>query len=180
LLFNDIIDNLPSCFLNLRLRTFFVCISESQDASSWGCNANSTVDLISSRITFHTLWISAVGYISYQCIFYVVLSKTTQTSKGIRRGGGKGDTTPRAPSHYGGAKLLRGASESPNNVASTFFNVVYLLPKDLKFEHGGAKLASCPGRRRHLTSLRPYKQVKSLQTMLWFYLLISKPAVMLF
>jgi len=28
-----------------------------------------------------------------------------------------------------------------------------LLPKDLRFEHGGAKLVSCP--RRHLTSLRP-------------------------
>ena len=28
-------------FLNLR-RTSFVCISESQDASCWGCNANST------------------------------------------------------------------------------------------------------------------------------------------
>jgi len=28
----SIIDNLPSCFLNLRLGTFFVCISESQDA----------------------------------------------------------------------------------------------------------------------------------------------------
>jgi len=29
-----------------------------------------------------------------------------------------------------------------------------LLPKDLRFEHGGAKLASCPG--RHITSLRPW------------------------
>jgi len=28
-----------------------------------------------------------------------------------------------------------------------------LLPKDLKIEHGGAKLVSCPG--RYLTSLRP-------------------------
>jgi len=28
-----------------------------------------------------------------------------------------------------------------------------LLPKDLRFEHRGAKLASYPG--RHLTSLRP-------------------------
>jgi len=36
------------------------------------------------------------------------------------------------------AKSLRGASKIPNNVASTFFNTVYLLPKDLRFEHGGA------------------------------------------
>jgi len=34
-----------------------------------------------------------------------------------------------------------------------FFMTVHLLPKDLRFEHGGAKLASCAG--RHLTSLRP-------------------------
>jgi len=42
--------------------------------------------------------------------------------------------------------------KSPNNVTSNFFNTVHLLPKDLSFEHGGAKLASCPG--RHLISLR--------------------------
>jgi len=34
-----------------------------------------------------------------------------------------------------------------------FFNTVHLLPEDLRFEHGGAKLASCPG--HHLNSLRP-------------------------
>jgi len=47
-----------------------------------------------------------------------------------------------------------GAPKSPNNVTSTFFNRVHLLPKDIKFEHGSAKLASCPG--RHLASLRPW------------------------
>jgi len=52
-----------------------------------------------------------------------------------------------APNHCSGRR------KSLNNVASTFFNAVYLLPKDLRFEHGGAKLASCPG--RCLTSLRP-------------------------
>jgi len=46
-----------------------------------------------------------------------------------------------------------GTPKSPKNVTSTFFNAVNVLPKDLKFEHGGAKLASCPG--RHLISLRP-------------------------
>ena len=49
--------------------------------------------------------------------------------------------------------MTAGAPKSPNNVASTFFNPVHSLPKDLKFEHGGAKLDSCPG--RHLTSVRP-------------------------
>jgi len=53
------------------------------------------------------------------------------------------------------AESLWGA-ESPINVTSTFFNTVNLLPKELSFEHWGAKLASCPG--RHLTSLRPWFQ----------------------
>jgi len=61
-----------------------------------------------------------------------------------------------APNHYGGAESLRGVLKSPNNVASTFFNTVNLLPKDHRFEHRGAKLASCLG--RHLTSLRPWLQ----------------------
>jgi len=52
----------------------------------------------------------------------------------------------RAPNH-------RRTPKSPNNVAITFFNTVHLLPNDLRFEHGGAKLVSCPG--LHLTSVRP-------------------------
>jgi len=32
-------------------------------------------------------------------------------------------------------------------------STAHLLSKDLRFEHAGAKLVSCPG--RHLTSLRP-------------------------
>jgi len=43
------------------------------------------------------------------------------------------------------AESLRWAPKTFNNVASTFFNKAHLLPKDLSFEHGGAKLASCPG-----------------------------------
>jgi len=49
--------------------------------------------------------------------------------------------------------MIAGALKSPNSATSSFFNTVHLFPKDLKFEHGGAKLVSCPG--RHLTSLRP-------------------------
>ena len=59
--------------------------------------------------------------------------------------GGQGGTIFREPNHCG-------APQSTNNVASTFFNTVHLLPKDLRFEHGCTKLVSCPG--RHLTSVR--------------------------
>jgi len=52
-----------------------------------------------------------------------------------------------------GRQILAGGTKIPRNVTSTSFNTVYLLPKDLRFEHGGAKLASCPA--RYLTSLRP-------------------------
>jgi len=52
-----------------------------------------------------------------------------------------------------GRRITTGMPKSLNNVTSTFFNTAHLLPKKLRFEHGGAKLASCPG--RHLTSLRP-------------------------
>jgi len=45
-----------------------------------------------------------------------------------------------------------GAPKSSNNVVSTFFNIIHLLPKDLRFEHGDAKLVSCSG--RHLMSVR--------------------------
>jgi len=52
-----------------------------------------------------------------------------------------------------------GAPKIPNNVTSAFFNTVHLLPKDLKFEHGGAKVTFSPG--RHLTALRPCFTVQS-------------------
>jgi len=46
------------------------------------------------------------------------------------------------------------APKSPKIVISTSFNTVHCLPKAIRFEYGGAKLASCPG--RHLASLRPW------------------------
>jgi len=52
----------------------------------------------------------------------------------------------------GGKQFSRGSCPLVMGlVTSTFFSAVYLLPKDLRFEHGGAKLASCA--RRHLTLL---------------------------
>ena len=53
----------------------------------------------------------------------------------------------------GGAEWLQEVPKSPNNITSTFFITVHVLPKDLSFEHGGAKLASCSG--CYLISLRP-------------------------
>ena len=50
---------------------------------------------------------------------------------------------------------MQRAPKSPKNVKSTFFNTARFLLEHLRFEHGGAKLASCPG--RHLTSLRPWR-----------------------
>jgi len=66
---------------------------------------------------------------------------------------------------------MRGAPKLPNNVTSTFFNTVYLLWKTC-FEHGGPKLASCPG--RHLTSSRPCRCLphSTHKTHIWRHLLL--------
>ena len=65
--FNDIIGNLPSCFLNLRwgLSMFIF-----QDASCWGCNANSTPQL--------NFWQETVDEPQAVCAFYAL--KLIQTS----------------------------------------------------------------------------------------------------
>ena len=81
----------------------------------------------------------------------------------------KRQVTMRAPNHCWGAERLRRTPKSPNNVARTFFNTVHLLPKDLSFENGGAKLASCPG--HHLTSLHPW---------VWFHQIIGFHLLRLF
>ena len=73
-------------------------------------------------------------------IFQFLLNNTRDVTRG------EGGTISRARNHCWGPK-------GHNNVICTFFKTVHLLPKDLRFEHGGAKLVSCP--RRHLTSLRP-------------------------
>jgi len=58
-----------------------------------------------------------------------------------------------APNRYGGRRMTAGGAKSPKNITSFFFNTVHLLPNGLKFEHEGAKLASCPW--RHQTSFHP-------------------------
>jgi len=45
------------------------------------------------------------------------------------------------------------APKCPTKVANVFSNTVHSLSKDLRLDHGGAKLVSYPG--RHLTSVGP-------------------------
>jgi len=79
-------------------------------------------------------------------------------SKGVTRG--KGAQFPGRQITMGTPNHCGEAPKSPSNVTNTFCNTDCLLPKDLKFEHGGAKLASGPG--RNLTSLRPWLHHKVL------------------
>jgi len=77
---------------------------------------------------------------------------------------GKGGTIPWVPDYYGRCQILLGVPKILNNFTSTFFNTVYFLLKELSFEHGGAKLASCP--RCHLTSLLPCASLNPTHTYL--------------
>jgi len=72
-----------------------------------------------------------------------------------RNEGGKEGAILWAPNLCGGRRKVPTMSQVLSSTA-------HLLPKDARFEHGGAKLVSCPG--RHLTSLRPcgYVQPKFL------------------
>jgi len=57
---------------------------------------------------------------------------------------------------------ITGSQKSFNNVASTFCNTVCLLPKDLRFDNGGVKFVSFPG--RHLTSVRSCAYANSVSS----------------
>ena len=81
----------------------------------------------------------------FQTMITATCSTLSMYLRGVTRVWQEG-TIPRAPNHCGGGV----GAKSSNNITSTFFNTVNLLPKELRFEHGSAKLASCPG--RHLTS----------------------------
>jgi len=67
--------------------------------------------------------------------------------------GAKGATTGKGGHNYSGAKELWGRRMTTGGAEKSQQCQILLLQKDLRFEHGGAKLASCPG--RHLTSLHP-------------------------
>jgi len=56
-----------------------------------------------------------------------------------RNDGGQGEEFSGAESLRRGAGWLRRAPQSTDNVISTFFNTVHLLPNNLNFEHGAPK-----------------------------------------
>jgi len=64
--------------------------------------------------------------------------------QGRNEGRARGNDAP-------GAESL-GTPKSPHNIASAFFNTVHLLPEDLRFEHGGAKLFLFPGEISNLST----------------------------
>ena len=91
---------------------------------------------------------------------------TSEQRRGVTVEGQGGHNYPGVESRRGRVitadeRITAGAPKSPTNVTSTCFNTVHLLPKELKFERGGAKLASLfqvrddPGRPRALSKMTP-------------------------
>jgi len=76
---------------------------------------------------------------------------------GVTRGG-EGTQFPGRRIAAGGWRKVPTMSQVVSSI-----KYILLLPKDLRFEHGGTKLASCPG--RHLASLRPCVQSPMEQEM---------------
>ena len=76
-----------------------------------------------------------------------------------RNDGGKGEQFPGrwipvgALNHCGGRLMIVRAPKSLNNVTSTFLNTVQLVTKNLRLEHGGAKLALALGTSHVVTPL---------------------------
>jgi len=52
-----------------------------------------------------------------------------------------------------GAESLCEVPKNPNNVTSTFFNAINLVPKDLRFKHGAPNLLLRPGPSNLVTPL---------------------------
>jgi len=70
--------------------------------------------------------------------------------------GERGRNYPAAES-LRGRRINTGGHRKVLTMSQALYSTADLLPKALRFEHGGAKFVSCPG--RHLTSLRPCIQV---------------------
>jgi len=66
---------------------------------------------------------------------------------------GQGGNNSAGAQSLWGRQITAGPPKSTKNVIRIFSSTVNLLSKELRFEHGSAKLVSCPG--RHRTSLRP-------------------------
>jgi len=89
---------------------------------------------------------------------------------GVTRGG-IGGAIPREPYHYGAPNHC-GYAEKSQHCHNYFLQCSTFAPKSLRFEHGGAKLASCPG--HHLTSLRPWWWLRNKCTTKTFFSAIQK------
>jgi len=87
-----------------------------------------------------------------------LVTRLATVTDGHMQGRNEGGTIPQVPNHHGGAKSLRG-SRKVQKCHKCLFNAVHFLSPDLSFEHGGAKLASCP--ERHLTRYAPGHMVLS-------------------
>ena len=129
--------------------------------------------------TYQNLYFRSSDPTQFNSSHFWLTFKGRVGSRGVRRGE-RGAQFPgrqftmRELNHCEGAELLREPPKSPNNLTSTFFNTVNLLLKELRCNHGGAKLRPwgaslatggaklvfCP--RRHLTSLCPCLYVHTL------------------
>ena len=85
-----------------------------------------------------TLWRN-----NYDC------SVVWKDNRGVTKGGGQEGR------NFPGTKSLWARQKVPT-MSQVLSSTVHLLPKDLMFEHSGAKLVSRSG--RHPTSLRPWQQ----------------------
>jgi len=86
------------------------------------------------------------------CPFYT--TKMPPAAQERNEGGKGGHDSPSAESLCGRQITAGGAIKSQQyHKYFLQYSRLHLLPKDLRFEHGSAKPASCP--RCHLTSLRP-------------------------
>jgi len=90
------------------------------------------------------------------CLIIRCLEETLNSFRSLlpRLRCGQGRNQWRRGAQFPGAESLCGHRKVANMFISTFFNTEHLLPKDIRFEQEGAKLASCPG--CHLASLLPW------------------------
>ena len=102
----------------------------------------------SCNYKYPTYWQPLLILLIINLLFLMKAVLSTTLTRGITRGK-RGHDSPGALSLWGRRKTIW-LPKSHNNVTSTFFNT--FTSKCLRFERGGTKLASFPG--RHLTSLR--------------------------
>ena len=96
--------------------------------------------ILSMLLTIHTM---SMHVHKTLCPFYTI-TKIPPATRGRDEGGKGGHNSP-------GTESLWRRHKVPT--MSQILSSIHLLPKDLRFEHRGAKPLSCPG--RHLASLCP-------------------------